>query len=107
MHSIWTANPHPASGSHCLLHLDHRVYTIVLTVFSLAAADTTFLGLTQQEFERAPVYIVVEVLAAAGLCLWGELLHTPQHHPVTDVTCLINSALRSASESYKLRAESS
>ena len=36
-------------------------------------ADRDLLGLTQQQFEKAPFYIVLEVLVAAGLCLWGEL----------------------------------
>ncbi len=35
-------------------------------------ADREILGLTQQEFERAPVHIAVEVLIAAALCLWGK-----------------------------------
>ena len=35
-------------------------------------ADRDFLGLTQQEFNRAPLHIALEVLVAAGLCLWGE-----------------------------------
>jgi len=32
-----------------------------------------YLGLTQQDFDRAPIYVVVEVLVAAALCLWGSL----------------------------------
>jgi len=48
-----------------------------LVIFVVAGFQTMnyreFLGLTQQEFERAPVHIAVEVLIAAALCLWGSL----------------------------------
>lgn len=45
-------------------------------------ADREFLGLTQEEFTRAPIYITAEVLLAATLCLWGEKASSDAKQPL-------------------------
>lgn len=40
----------------------------------MPCADREYLGLTQQEFDRSPLYIAFEVLVAAVLCFWGKFL---------------------------------
>ncbi|KAK9918380.1 hypothetical protein WJX75_003629 [Coccomyxa subellipsoidea] len=41
------------------------------------------LKLTQEEFERMPAQIIVEVLLAAVLCMWGSLQLAGSFKPIS------------------------
>lgn len=67
----------PVLGPTSMVSTSASAVWIGLAIFVVAGLQTMnyreLLGLTQQQFERAPVYIVVEVLVAATLCMWGSL----------------------------------
>lgn len=54
---------------HCYRTISTHCLPIKLSPF---VADKDILTLRQQEFERVPVHILVEVTLAFALCLWGE-----------------------------------
>lgn len=54
------------SPVHCDLANEQALILLYCTT------DRDMLKLTQEEFERVPAQIIVEVLLAAVLCMWGE-----------------------------------